>query len=78
MEQFAQNYSDAVSWAQSCKHSHQIKQCSTFSLWLRYIVDIITWQFGEAESISTDLQSLITEPCTAASRMMVAKGGDQQ
>ena len=36
LEQFSQSYWDAVSQAWSCKHAHQVKQLSTFSLWLYF------------------------------------------
>ena len=39
LEQFSQGYWDAVSQAWSCKHSHQVKELSTFRLWLYFSVD---------------------------------------
>ena len=39
LEQFSQSYWDAVSRAQSPKHSHQRKELSTFRLWLYFSID---------------------------------------
>ena len=39
LEQFSQSCWDAVSWAWSPKHYHQIKWLSTFRLWLYFLVD---------------------------------------
>ena len=36
LEQFSQCYWDTISWAQSPKHSHQIKSLSTLRLWLYF------------------------------------------
>ena len=40
LEQFSHSYWDAVSWSQSPKHSHQIKQLSAFRSWLYFLVNI--------------------------------------